>query len=168
MTNKHWYVIYTKPRQEEVAKINLERQGYVTYLPMIRQVRRRRGQRISVVAPMFPRYMFIQLDSHTDNWAPIRSTRGVTELVKFAHRPAEAPPELVEMLQSREDEQGIQVLPADDFKAGGRVRITEGGLAGYEGVFLARTSRHRVAVLLEIMGKYARTQVDVAAIEPAG
>ena len=72
------------------------------------------------------------------------------------------------MLQSREDEQGIQVLPVDDFKSGGRVRITDGGLAGYEGVFLARTSRDRVSVLLKIMGKHARTQVDAASIEPAG
>ena len=168
MTERHWYVIFSKPRQESAAKTHLERQGYATYLPMIRQVRKRRGRRVSIVGPMFPRYLFIQLDSRTDNWAPIRSTRGVTELVKFAHRPAQAPAALIQMLRSREDEEGIQVLPAEDYKPGGRVRITEGGLAGYEGIFLARTSRDRVAVLLEIMGKYARTNVEAAAIEPAG
>lgn len=165
---KKWYLIYSKPRQETAAKLNLERQGYETYLPVVRQPRRRLGRRVAVVGPMFPRYLFIRLDSETDNWGPIRSTIGVSTLVKFGQRPAEAPAGLMEILRSREDENGIQVLPTDDYRRGSRIRITDGGLTGYEGIFLARNSRDRIVVLLDIMGKHARTSVDSGAIEPAG
>ena len=167
-TGKKWYLVYSKPRQEILAKTNLVRQGYETYLPLFRQPRRRLGRRVTVTAPMFPRYLFIHLDDQTDNWGPIRSTVGVVSIVRFGHTPAPVPDDLIAMLQSREDERGIQVLPPDDYKPGNRVRITEGGLAGYEGIYLARTSRERVVILLEIMGKSARSSVDVSSIEPVG
>lgn len=166
--DKRWYLVYAKPRQEELAKKNLDRQGYETYLPLIRQMRRRLGRRMAVTAPMFPRYLFLHLDRHADNWSPIRSTVGVVSIVRFGHEPAEVPENLIVQLKARDDPHGVQVLPLDEYQQGGRVRIVEGSLTGYEGIFVARSGRDRVVVLLEIMGQYARTTVDPAAIEPAG
>lgn len=165
---KSWYLVYAKPRQETIAQENLARQGYETYLPLVRQVRKLRGRRAAVVGPMFPRYLFIHLDSKSDNWGPIRSTLGVVSLVRFGHAAAQVPESLVTALQQREDEQGIQVLPTDDYRPGSRVRITEGSFAGYEGVFLAKSSRDRVVLLLDILGKHTRAVVGVEAIEPGG
>jgi transcriptional antiterminator RfaH len=162
-----WYLVYCKPRQEAVARKNLERQGYETYLPLTRELRRRRGVRISAIGPMFPRYLFVHLDRKTDNWAPIRSTLGVVSLVRFGQAAARVPDDLIAALRAREDAQGIQRLPPAAYKPGGRVRLTQGSLAGYEGIFQAVTGRDRVAVLLDILGRRARTVVDSGAIEPA-
>ena len=82
-----WYLLYSKPRQEGVAVENLKRQGYETYLPLVRTRRRRQGQYVSLVEPMFPRYLFIHLSDQTDNWGPIRSTRA-----EPAAPPAPKPP----------------------------------------------------------------------------
>lgn len=38
-----WYLVYTKPRAESTARLNLERQGYDSYLPLVRQPRTRQG-----------------------------------------------------------------------------------------------------------------------------
>lgn len=165
-TEKHWYLVYTKPRQEQVARTNLLRQGYEIYLPLMRELRRRQGRRLPVVVPMFPRYLFVRLDTRTDNWAPIRSTLGVVSLVRFGHLPARAPEELIRLLRAREDAEGIQVLPPEYFRPGARVRVTAGGLAGYEGVFLARTGRERVVILLELLGRHTRATVSVRDLEP--
>ncbi len=168
MTNgltKDWYLVYAKPRQESVAQTNLARQGYETYLPLVRQVIKRQGRRVIVVGPMFPRYLFIHLDIQSDNWAPIRSTLGVASLVRFGQQAAQVPDKLVAMLQQRADEQGVQTLPVEEHRPGTRVRITEGSLAGYEGVLLAKSGRDRVVLLLEILGKFTRTVVGVGAIE---
>ncbi|BAU48614.1 transcriptional regulator [Sulfurifustis variabilis] len=162
-----WYLVYTKPRGEATARVNLERQGYTAYLPLVRQPRRRLGRRVSIISPMFPRYLFVHLDTETDNWAPIRSTLGVVSVVRFGQRPAAVPDDLIENLRRREDEEGVQVLPAERYEAGARVRITSGSLAGYEAVFQATTGRDRVQVLLEVLGRYTRTVVELAAIEPA-
>lgn len=162
-----WYLVYCKPRQESVARENLARQGYETYLPRMRDVRRRQGRRVSVIAPMFPRYLFIRLNRETDNWAPIRSTLGVVSIVRFGRTAARVPDALLALLRAREDEQGIQILPVEQYKPGSRVRITQGGFAGYEGIFQAATGRARVTVLLDMLGRQARATVDAASIEPA-
>ncbi len=162
---KHWYLVYTKPRQEEVAGTNLARQGFETYLPRMRQRRVRMHRRVLVVEPMFPRYLFIRLDAHQDNWAPIRSTLGVTSLVRFGPHPTPVPEDLISTLRANEDEQGIQDLPVAEFKQGQALRIADGALAGYEGIFLARSGKDRVVVLLDVMGKQARVAVDQDAVE---
>jgi transcriptional antiterminator RfaH len=162
-----WYLVYCKPRQESVARENLARQGYEIYLPFMRDVRRRQGKRVSLIAPMFPRYLFIHLNRETDNWAPIRSTLGVVSVVRFGRTAARVPDDLLVMLRSREDAQGIQILPVEEYKPGSRVRITQGGFAGYEGIFQAASGRDRVTVLLDVLGRKARATVDSASIEPA-
>lgn len=164
---KGWYLVYAKPRQERIAQANLERQRYKVYLPLARQVRRRHGRTLSTIAPLFPRYLFVHLDRETDNWAPIRSTLGVVSLVRFGQVPAPVPESLIAFLRSREDPDGLHALSIDVYKSGARVRITGGGLTGYEGIFVAPTSRQRVIVLLDILGKQTRTVVEAGAIEPA-
>lgn len=164
---RRWYLIHSKPRQEEVAKENLERQGYSTYLPLLRTPRRRMGRRIIRIEPMFPRYFFIHLDTETDNWAPIRSTIGVSTLVRFGMTPSAVPDDLIEILRQRDDSAGVQDIPMHEFKAGQKIRIEEGPFMGYEGIYLAKSSQERVLVLLDIVGKTAKARVDVTALGPA-
>lgn len=166
-TERNWYLVYCKPRQEGVARVNLNRQGYETYLPFIHEIRRRKGRRVSLIAPMFPRYLFVHLHSRTDNWAPIRSTSGVVSLVRFGPSAARVPDDLIVLLKSRENSEGVHILPAEEYKPGRRVRITQGGFAGYEGIFQALSGHDRVTVLLDVLGRKARTIVDAASIEPA-
>ena len=160
-----WYLVYCKPRQERVAKTNLERQGYLTYLPLIRMPRRRHGKRILSIEPMFSRYLFIRLNKISQNWSPIRSTLGVVSLVRFGQEPSAVPAGLIDTIRGRDDAEGIQELPLEDFKQGEVVRIMEGPMRGYQGIFLARTAKDRVVVLLEIMGKFARVKVEDTQIE---
>ena len=164
---KRWYLVYAKPRQEQLAKDNLDRQGYSTYLPLLRTPRKRLGRRIIRIEPMFPRYFFIHLDTETDNWAPIRSTLGVTTLVRFGMMPSPVPDDLIEILRHRDDSVGVQDIPMHEFQRGQKVRIEEGPFMGYEGILLAETSQQRVMVLLDIVGKSAKARVDVTALGPA-
>ena len=159
---KSWYLIYSKPRGEELAVANLERQGYRCYLPRFKATRKVRGRLTTNIEPMFPRYLFISLDTSTDNWAPIRSTVGVTRLVRFGIEPALVPDTLIQALMDHEDAQGLLSPPRRDFEKGDRVRIFEGPFKDYEAIFLARNSSERVIVLLEILGKESRVAIDPA------
>ncbi len=163
---KSWFLVYSKPRQEETAKRHLERQGYVVYLPRATQNRRRGGRRVTVVEPLFPRYLFIHLDAHTDNWGPIRSTVGVTALVRFGAEPARVPDALIALLHSHESGTGMHEWAQTDLRAGQTVRVGEGAFEGYEGIFLARSSRERVVVLLDILGRPVRARLTADQIEP--
>ena len=157
---KAWYLIHSKPRQEQVAREQLERQGYQTYLPMAYVFRRRRGRSVKVIAPMFPRYLFINLSDKTDDWRPIRSTIGVANLVRFGVEAARVPDDLIDSLKAREDETGIQVLPVKSFSVGDKVRVKEGIFEGYDAIIHARTPKERVVLLMKVIEKYIKVELD--------
>jgi len=156
---RNWYLIYTKPRAEKLAQENLQRQEFNTYLPLVMETHRRRGKYISLVEPMFPRYLFIQLNCTTDNWAPIRSTLGVSSIVRFGTYPMQVPESLLEILQESEDENGIQSILEKEFLAGDRVRIIDGAMTGLEGIYESKTSKERVTILLNIAGQHTRVSM---------
>ena len=97
---RHWYLLQCKPRQDERAEENLLRQGYHCYRPQHQRERILRGQRQTVSESLFPGYLFIQLGP-LDNWAPLRSTRGVSRLVAFGNQPLPVSAELIAQLRRR-------------------------------------------------------------------
>ena len=135
------------------------------YLPLVRTRKRRQTRVVQAIEPMFPRYLFLALEAGTDDWGPIRSTVGVSNLVRFGNETARVPDALVDALRAREDEQGLQRVEAPSFKRGDRVRIAEGPMLGYEAIFEARTGRDRVLLLLELAGKLARVEMKEGALE---
>lgn len=158
--NSAWYLVYTKPKGEKTAHDNLTRQGYDTYLPLMNVSKRRRGRYVSLIEPMFSRYLFIQLNQTTDNWAPIRSTLGVAAMVRFSGYPAKVPTELIEILRQSENELGLQEIAIEELKAGNRVQIIEGPMTGLKGIYQAQTSADRAVILLDVVGRHTRVMVD--------
>jgi len=145
-----WYLIHSKPQRERVALDNLQRQGYESYLPLLRNRRRVAGRHAVRIEPLFPRYLFVRLSDESDDWGPIRSTLGVSRLVRFGLRPARIPDDMIAMLKDREDGDGIQQLTPPCLEPGDRVRVIEGVMADYGSIDLAHrqgaggdTARHR-------------------------
>jgi transcriptional antiterminator RfaH len=97
---ERWYAVFTKPRQEAVAVRHLNRQGFETYLPLMRRRRLRRGRLIRSEEPVFPRYVFLRVDLEQTNTASVRSTRGVVGFVRFGAYTAPVPDSLVAYLQA--------------------------------------------------------------------
>lgn len=145
---------------EKQAEENLSRQGYETYLPMVKTRRRRNNRYITLVEAFFPRYLFIHLDTQTDNWAPIRSTLGVSRLIQFGGIPAIAPAELIDSLKTNEDELGFQNIEKKEMKAGDKVNIIDGPFAGYTGIYNKKKSTERVTILLDIVGKQSEVTIS--------
>jgi len=151
---ENWYAVHTKPRQESIAEENLRRQSYKTYLPRIKELRRRRGKWRHVIDPLFPRYLFISLKLGIDNIYSIHSTRGVSALVRFGMDPTPVPKYFVETLKRTADQEtGIHIPQRPLFKKGDSVTIIEGPLAGLQGIFQASKGEERVILLLDILGK---------------
>lgn len=164
----HWYLIHTKPRQEKCALDNLQRQGFQCYLPTIPTEKLCRGVLMVTDEPLFPRYLFIRL-GHGDsapNWAPIRSTKGVSRLVTFGEEPAKVADSLVEALRARE--RLFQAEPERLFKQGERVLLTESPFAGIEGIYQMTDGERRVMVLIELLSKQVRVRIAPASLRKVG
>jgi len=156
----NWFLVHTKPRLEELALINLERQGYNCYLPhlQIEKIRRRKTE--VVTEPLFPRYLFIKLDisGNGQGWSPIRSTLGVSKLVYFGTQPAKVDERLVNLLRDRELFQIAETL----FKPGESVVMTEGPFIGVEAIYQTSKAENRSIILLNILNKSVRIPVETA------
>ncbi len=166
LSTESWYLVHTKPRQEDVALTNLQRQGYECYLPQMRIERIRRRKAEVATEPMFPRYLFIRLDSSDQgkSWSPIRSTLGVSQLVHFGARAAKVDDALVYLLRQRE-----QTMPLDAmFHSGDSVVITDGPFAGIEAIYQTADADRRAFILLEILSKPVPMQIDSGRLRRAG
>ena len=87
---KKWYLIYTKPNQEKIAKLNLENQSLETYLPILVIVDPAKRAVINSKV-MFPRYIFSRFDIEQQDYSFIRSTSGVSQIIRFGNKLAEVP-----------------------------------------------------------------------------
>lgn len=165
-TTTDWYLVHTKPRQEDVALTNLQRQGYECYLPQMRVERIRRHKVEIAIEPMFPRYLFIRLDNSDQgkSWSPIRSTLGVSQLVYFGARAAKVDGTLVDVLRQRE-----HAIPTKSmFLNGEPVEIIDGPLTGIEAIYQMAGGDQRAFVLLEILNKPMSVQIDAGQLRKAG
>ncbi len=156
----HWYLIHTKPRQENIALENLQQQGYTCYLPLLNVEKIRRGKLAVVLEALFPRYLFIQLDTalSSQSWTPIRSTKGVNRLVAFGGQPAKVDEVLVSLLKRAEENQPERLQKM--FSAGDKVQLTQGAFAGLEGIYQMADGESRAMVLIEILSKPIRIAVE--------
>lgn len=143
-----WRAIFCRSSQERRAEAHLENQGFEVFLPRIRT---RDGSRLRVL-PMFPRYLFVNLCAHAEDWSTIRSTRGAVGLVRFGDRVPAVPGDFIEFLMSRHDDFGaVDISRAMEIRPDDEVEITGGAMAGLRAVFQARTSQDRVVVLLKLL-----------------
>jgi transcriptional antiterminator RfaH len=155
---KHWHLIYTKPQQEKVAFDNLTRQNYQCYLPLINTEKISQGKKALMKEPMFPRYLFVRLNNDgLQNWSPIRSTKGVSHLVKFGSYPAALDDEIINMLVQKTDKN----LTVKAFLNDDSVEIIDGPFKGLKAVFKCYSGEERAILLLDFMAKHINAKFDL-------
>lgn len=153
-----WYLIQSKVRHELRALDNLQRQGYHCFLPMYSVKKIRNGKCAEVIEPLFPGYLFIALNCINDNWAPIRSTRGVLRIVAFAGVPVAVPSPVVAQLVEIEQRDGFVSAV---LKPGDVVQITAGTFKELEAIFHSFNGEECVFVLLDFMQKQHKLSMPV-------
>jgi transcriptional antiterminator RfaH len=164
----HWYVVHTHVHAEAKAAAHLVRQGYAIYLPRYLK-RRRHARRVeTIAAPLFPRYLFVAIDRMTQRWRSIQSTIGVSHLVGNGDEPASVPASIVDELRYREDERGlVQLDVRPHFAPGDPICVMDGVFADCLGLFEGMADRHRVAILLDLLGRKVRVVLKGDALAAA-
>lgn len=158
----NWYLLQCKPRQDARAEENLLRQGYPCFRPRLQREKLSASRIHKVEESLFPGYMFIQLDQHS-NWAPLRSTRGVNRLVAFNGYPLPVSNQLIEQL--RERVRVIAGLPQQPLlKAGEKVRITEGPFADLEAIYHCMDGTERAVLLLSLLNRQQQIHIPLTSI----
>ncbi len=163
-----WYVLYTKPREELRAQDNLQQQGFEIFLPMHRIEKLRSQKLVVTLEPLFSRYLFIRLDQILSNWGPIRSTRGVSQFLRFGKEadPVVASDILIEILKMRTSN---VTAPKPMFEAQELLQIKDGPFSGFVGFYERMTQtdsgESRALLLIELLGKQQHIAVPVSSLK---
>jgi transcriptional antiterminator RfaH len=169
MTNdRRWYVVHTQPNRESRAALNLRRQGFNAYLPMFKRLRRHARKTEEVSRPLFPRYLFVELDLSLERWRSIYSTFGVSQLLTAGEDPLSVPAGIVDEIRAREGRDGfVELGLPPGIGPGSPVRLIDGVFAESKGVLDRIADQHRVSVLLQLLGREVRVFVPAAHVGTA-
>lgn len=167
-SSRRWFLVLTKPSSERIAESNLQRQGFRVYYPRVAKPARNRGRWVDRIVSLFPRYLFVQLDTDQQSLAPIRSTSGVSSLVCFGSTPAVVPARMMDDLIKRADPvSGLHLLANSVIQRGARVSIVAGAFEGLSGIFEREAGNDRVVILLRLLGLDTPVRVQSGHIAPA-
>jgi transcriptional antiterminator RfaH len=156
-----WFVCLTKPRQEAYASLKLREQGYELYVPMLESWARRAGQWCRKQTVMFPRYAFVRPAWPGQSVAPVRSTPGISTLVKFGPVLATLPVDKLAALQALLAllAERASALPGQPLVAGQSVVFAAGPPKGMAGI-VSNVAEERVSVLMTLLGQDQNVMVS--------
>jgi transcriptional antiterminator RfaH len=161
---EQWYTLYTKANAEYKVVSYLREHGIEVYLPEVPVPARKTTQK----QPLFPCYLFAQLDLTDGNPSLWRWTPGLRRLVSYGDQPIPLPPELINVMKLKLAQRNTAASQSHPYQVGDIVRIKEGPFKDMLAVFDGpMTPSKRVHVLLTALGQYRRLRLDPAYLETA-
>lgn len=156
--SKQWYVVYTKPKGEELARSHLTLKGIEAFYPQLLLPKSLPKHRR--IVPLFPNYLFVQVqiseEYHYVIWSP-----GVKRLVGFDGTPTPLDEEVVRLLMQQASPEGI-IAARSNLMAGQEVTITAGSFNGLVGIIQhPPDARGRVNLLLNLLSRQVKVAVPI-------
>lgn len=165
-----WLVLTTEPQRETLAASHLFARHFKTKLPQVR-VEARRGHRrkkVAVARPMFRGYLFVRFAFGIDSPSRVTSAPGVHNFLRIGERYAFISDDEMRAIEMIEDElmKPKEVNgPSAIFDVGEEVRVAEGAFSGLNGRISSLDDDERVSILLEMLGRKVRTQIEADSLE---
>jgi transcription elongation factor/antiterminator RfaH len=155
-----WYVVQTKPREEERADYNLQAWKVETFAPKIktRRLNEFSHRSTSISKSLFPGYIFARFDAST-SLHDINATRGVQRVVRFGDALVPVDDQVIDMIRSRTRDGFVQV--GEKILPGTKFTICDGPLNGLSGVLERKMKdNERVMLLLQCVNYQGHFMID--------
>lgn len=158
---EQWYTLHTKPKAEYQLASVLQRRGIQVYLPELP------AAPDTPTKPFFPCYLFSKIDFEQISITQLLWTPGLRRIISFDDQPVPVPAEIIDLIREKLSEvEAAQAAVTCPFQKGDPVKITEGPFRDMVAIFDGSTpSSERVRVLLDILGRASRVQVDRSQLE---
>ena len=156
---KRWFVVNTKPKNEDRAAGNFLNGGFDVLAPKLRLRKYKEGRFMYFIEPMFPGYIFVKFHP-VDDYHLVKYTRGVKTIVNFGGKIIPLQDELIDFIKARL-ENGVATVEKKGFKRGEKVLVKDGPFKGFSGIFEKELGgKERVAILLDGVNYYAKVEID--------
>ena len=154
-----WYVIHTKPGDEDRVKTNLHNQEIEAFLPLLETYQYCNGRMIPKIKPLFPNYVFARLDLEL-HYYKVKWTRGVNKILGGGNEPVPVSTQVIQMIKERSGKDNLVKLE-DELKDGDMVQVNSGPFKSLRGVFQKMmSSKGRVRILLSLIGVDVPVQIS--------
>lgn len=160
-TERAWWVVYTKVRQEKRLAADLLAQRIPFYLPVISRRHVYGGRKRVSYIPLFGSYVFL-FANQQERIRSIATTR-IAQLI-----PVPDGRRLVNDLNRirRLIEADVPLTIEDRLSPGDLVRVRHGSFAGVEGRVLSRCRRTRLVVEIHFLQQGISFEIDDCMLEP--
>ena len=161
----YWLLLQTKSREEGRAQEQLENQGCSVFCPYIGVEKISRGKRQVQQEPLFPGYLFLKIDDEqsSTSFTSIRSTRGVSKIVRFGEDYTKLPQNLIDSIEERVSQTHTH-LSKNTPQPGDKINITEGPFKGMEAIYQQADGAMRSMVLINLLHQQSSLTVENTAI----
>lgn len=162
-----WYAVHTRSRHEKQVERLLAEKQVEIFLPLRREVHRWKDRYKQVELPLFSGYVFVRILPDADVRLRVLRTVGVVRIVGFAQKDAAIPCEQIETLRR---------LTASDaplhrhryLRAGQRVKVISGTLAGVEGTLVRLRKSDRMVISIAQIRQSVAVELSGYAVVPIG
>jgi transcription antitermination factor NusG len=158
-----WFALRVRTRGESVVENALRCKSCETFLPTYTECRQYSDRVRKVHSALFPGYLFCRFDP--ERRLPVLTTPGVHEIVRVS-----------EKLQPVDDEEiaairqvvtsGCTARPWPYLRAGDRVRVRFGSLAGLEGLMISERGADRLILSVSILQRSVSVDIDRSWVGP--
>jgi transcriptional antiterminator RfaH len=160
-----WYVVHTKPSQEERVAFHLSQKGIATYSPRTQGYVYKGLKKFGRVKPLFPNYLFAWCEKA--NVAQLCWTTGVKKVLWENSAPQPVPESLVAAIKTFEQEDGLIRRPAS-YNSNDLVMIKAGPFKDLYALFDHwESDTERVCVLLRLLNAQIKVSVPAALVGAA-
>ena len=160
-SQRQWWVLYMKARQEKAISRDLLGFEIPFYLPLVKKTWISRGRKASSYSPLFPGYVF--MFGTEDERVRSLTTNRISRILQIDD-PVCLLNDLRQLRQLIASNAPLTV--ESRLMPGNRVRVRSGPLAGLEGVVLNRRGETRLLVRVNFIQKGASVEVDDFLLEP--
>jgi transcriptional antiterminator NusG len=140
-----WYPVQTRYQCEKRVGAALREQGFETFTPMQRELRRWSDRTKMVESPLFPGYGFVRMEAEPRSLTRVLRVPGFVRFVTYGSELAAVPDEEIESIRTLV-ESDTEYQPGPFPAMGERVRIRGGCLEGVEGILTAQTGRGEIVI----------------------
>jgi transcription termination/antitermination protein NusG len=165
---RRWYAIWTHSHCEQLVTGQLCARDFEVFLPTIGVWSSRAGVKHRIRRPLFPGYLFVREELSGARYVELLKARGLVGVLGGQDGgPGEIPDAEIDAIRALVNSE-LPASPYPYLQTGQRVRITEGPLAGVEGVLVDRRAGKSLLVLsVHLFRRSVAVEVDCALAIPA-
>jgi transcription antitermination factor NusG len=158
-----WFALRVKPRFEKTVANIARNKGYEEFLPLHRCRRRWSDRFKPVELPLFPGYVFCQLNPEFR--LPLLTIPGALHFIGIGRIPAPIDDGEIAALQAAMRSE-LWAEPWPFLDVGQRVRLEEGPLTGLEGLLIENRKKQRLIVSITLLRRSVAVEVERDWVRP--